>query len=314
MTTAEAARQRRPGSPPMSVPKRMLSTVRAVVVTARPRQWPKNLLVLAAPLAYGGWGPRPDAARALGLGVLAFIAASIAVYFVNDALDVERDREHPRKRLRPVAAGLLSPRAAVGVGVVAVVVAGVLAVPIGDGWFDVILASYLVTSFAYSLGLKHLAVVEILLVASGFVLRALAGAAAGHIPPSNWFVAVCGLGALVVVLAKRTNERAVLTETTAVHHRPALAHYRVRGLRTATIVATVAMLGCYLAWATAQHPTVTTLEIASVVPLAAAMVRFDRIATRPRPVRVEDLLLTDPVMIVCELCWLGIFVVATMLS
>ncbi len=312
MTTAESllASATRPAR------RRTLSSVfRAALRTSRPRQWPKNLLVLAAPLAYGGLGPRTHAVAVLLVATAAFTCASAGVYLVNDAADAERDRAHPRKRHRPIAAGELGRGTALALGVFALVVAIGLAILVGEGLFTVVVSAFITLSLAYSAGLKHVPFLELAIVASGFLLRALGSAAATQIPPSGSFTAVCALGALLVVTAKRTNERAVLAGGVAEHHRPSLGHYSRRGLRTATVVLAAAMLACYVAWALAQHPqSWVGLEVLTVVPLVAAVVRFDLLAIRPRPVRVEDLLLTDPLMLACEALWLVLFIVANMVS
>lgn len=297
----------------VSRPRGPRAALGAVLRTTRPRQWPKNLLVLTAPLAYGGLGPRDHPVPLLLAAAVAFTGASAGVYLVNDAADAERDRAHPRKRHRPVASGELGRRTAVVLGIAAMVAALGVALLVGDLVFTLLVATFIVSSLAYSAGMKQVPVLEIAVVASGFLLRALGGAAASHIPPSWWFMAVCTLGALLVVTAKRTNERAVLGAGMAARHRPALAAYSRRGLRCATLVLAIGLLGCYLAWALAQHPqSSASLEVLTVAPLAAAVVRFDVLALRPQPVRVEDLLLTDRLMLGFEALWLALFVVANM--
>ena len=203
----------------------------AVLRTARPRQWPKNLLVFAAPLAGASLGRRDGLAYAL-VAAAAFGFASIAVYFINDVADAERDRQHPRKRHRPVAAGDLPKRHAV-----------VLGAACGRGRpgrrrADLRAAAHRVRgrlpalSFLYSWVLKHIPVVEVLFVASGFLLRVLGGAAATHVPPSGWFLLVCSLGAFGVAIAKRYTELTNLGAE-AIRHRPVMRFYRPAALRSA---------------------------------------------------------------------------------
>jgi decaprenyl-phosphate phosphoribosyltransferase len=177
----------------------------AVARTARPRQWPKNLLVFAAPLAGASLGRRDGLAYAL-VAAIAFGCASAAVYFINDVADAERDRSHPRKRFRPVAAGELPKSHAVALGV-ACAVAGLMAgAAIREPLLVAAVGGYLSLSFLYSWVLKHIPVVELIFVASGFLLRVLGGAAATHVRPSGWFLLVCSLGALGVAIAKRYTE------------------------------------------------------------------------------------------------------------
>ena len=179
--------------------------IHALWRTARPKQWVKNVLVFAAP------GPRAcSTTRAtLGLTLLAFVAFCLAAsgsYFWNDVLDVEADRAHPAKRFRPIAAGLVPLATARIVGTM-LVVAG-LGVAAGTGrWQTVaVVAVYVVTTMAYSAWLKHVAVVDLVTVASGFVLRAAAGAVAVDVPMSSWFVLCTVFGSMFIVTGKRYAE------------------------------------------------------------------------------------------------------------
>lgn len=280
----------------------------AVVRTARPRQWPKNLLVFAAPLAGASLG-RPYG-LAYGLAAAAaFTAASSAVYFVNDVLDAERDRGHPHKRNRPVAAGTLP--AAHALAVAAACAAAALAVGfwIGEPGLSAVIAGYLAASLAYTLGLKHVPVLELMLVASGFVLRALGGAVATRVPPSGWFLLVCSLGALMVAVAKRSMELAVLGQD-AVAHRPAMRWYTAASLRLGQRCLIVAMVIAYVAWASGEQGSwARDWHLVSALPLAAALLRFSRLSAGSASRPVEDLITRDPVMACCELTWLLMFAV-----
>ena len=272
----------------------------AVVKTARPRQWPKNLLVLAAPIAGASLGRDDGAAYAL-VAVVAFTAASCSVYFVNDVLDAGRDRQHPKKRLRPVASGALPASQALALAALA---AGEW---IGEPLLTLTIAAYLVISFAYSLALKHLPVVELACVASGFVLRALGGAAATHVPPSGWFLTVCSLGALVVAVSKRRGELAVLGPAAA-QHRPVMRWYRFGALSALARVLAAAMVVSYALWAVGDGDGwAQAWHLVSVVPLAVALVRFDWLAGQGTGKPVEDLLARDRPMAVAELAWLALF-------
>jgi len=278
----------------------------AVVKTARPRQWPKNLLVLAAPIAGASLGRDDGAAYAL-VAVVAFTAASCAVYFVNDVIDAERDRQHPKKRHRPVASGALPAGQALALAAVAALTALAAGTWIGEPLLTVTIAAYLVISFAYSLALKHVPVVELLVVASGFVLRALGGAAATHVPPSGWFLTVCSLGALVVAVNKRRGELAVLGPAAA-RHRPVMRYYRYGALSALARVLAAAMIVSYALWAVGNGDGwAHAWHLVSVVPLAVALVRFDWLAGQGTGRPVEDLLARDRPMAVAELAWLALF-------
>jgi decaprenyl-phosphate phosphoribosyltransferase len=275
----------------------------ALVRAARPRQWPKNLLVFAAPLAGDSLGRDDGPAYAL-VAAAAFCAASVAVYLINDVLDVERDRRHPVKRLRPIAAGELRRSHAVLVAAVcaalAIAAGPVVRVPL----LALIIASYLGLSLLYSLVLKHVPVLELLFVASGFMLRVLGGAAATHVVPSVWFLLVCSLGALLVATAKRFTELTVLGDE-AVRHRPAMRWYRPAALRLTQRVTAITMLVTYTLWALGEHGAwLRGWHLASAVPLAAALARFGRLSGRPSARPIEDLLTRDPAMAGFELVWL----------
>jgi decaprenyl-phosphate phosphoribosyltransferase len=279
----------------------------AVVREARPRQWLKNLLVFAAPLAGATMG-RPDGALYAVIAALAFLCASASVYYVNDTMDVERDRRHPVKCNRPIASGDLPVRDAI---VIAVILAG-LAIgsgfAIGTPWLSAVTGGYLVSSTFYSTRGKHIPYLEMLLVASGFVLRVLAGAVATHVPPSPWFLAVCSLGALSVAVAKRYAELTSLG-TEAVKTRPVTRFYQAPFIRVTQIVVAAAMVVTYVMWAAGESDGTRTWHIASAVPLALALARFAMLTGRRTVRPVEDMITRDGLMIACEVAWLALFIV-----
>jgi decaprenyl-phosphate phosphoribosyltransferase len=280
--------------------------VTGVVRTARPRQWPKNLLVFAAPLA-GASSGRDDG---IGYGVAAFAAftaASCAVYFINDVADAGRDRRHPDKCLRPVASGALPVAHAVAIAVIAGVLALASGLWIGVPWLSVIIATYLLVSLLYSLVLKHVPVVELACVASGFLLRALGGAAATRVPPSGWFLAVCSLGALTVAITKRRGELAALGPAAA-RHRPVLQRYSYRTLSAVGHACAVSLLAAYGLWAVSSgRGWRLDWHLLSIVPLALALIRFDWLSARVAGRPVEEVIIADRIMISAELAWLMLF-------
>jgi decaprenyl-phosphate phosphoribosyltransferase len=285
---------------------RGLRWVVAVVRTARPRQWPKNLLVFAAPLAGASLGRRDGLLYALAAAA-AFGFASAAVYFVNDVVDAERDRLHPRKRYRPVASGALPKQHAVVLGAGCAAVGLAFGLLISEPLLTATVAGYLALSFLYSLVLKNIPVIEVMFVASGFLLRVLGGAAATHVPPSGWFLLVCSLGALGVALAKRYTELTNLGAE-AIKHRPVMRWYRPAALRLSQLAVGAGMIAAYLAWAASEAPEARSWHLVSALPLAAALVRFAFLTGRRTTAPVEDLLTRDVPMLVCEACWLGLFV------
>jgi decaprenyl-phosphate phosphoribosyltransferase len=279
----------------------------AVIVTARPRQWPKNLLVLAAPLAAASQG-RDDGTGYALVALVAFTAASSAVYFVNDVADADRDRRHPVKRRRPVASGALPAAQAVALAAVAAVAALASGVMIGEPWLTGTVAAYLAISLLYTLALKHVPVVELACVASGFVLRALGGAAATRVPPSGWFLTVCSLGALLVAVAKRRGELTALGPEAA-RHRPVMRWYGHGQLAVTGQALAAGIVVSYALWAVGGGDGWREAwHLASVLPLAAALARFGWLSVHAAARPVENLIITDRLMIGAEAAWLTMFV------
>jgi decaprenyl-phosphate phosphoribosyltransferase len=280
----------------------------AVVKTARPRQWTKNLLVFAAPLAGESLG-KGSSIRDAVTAFAAFVLASSAVYFVNDVVDADKDKAHPVKRYRPIASGQLGKAHALAAAAICAVVALAAGLFIGAPGLTLVIGIYLCLSMLYSLRLKQVPFVELLLVASGFTLRALGGALATHVPPSGWFLTVCSLGALLVAVAKRVCELQLLG-TEKSRHRPVLRFYSPRGLRVAQRAIMAAMLLAYVFWALGDRTDwMRAWHLASVVPLAAALARFDWLSARPTAKPVEELISRDVPMLWCEAAWLALFVV-----
>ena len=295
------------GAPAGASAVRLLHWLTAVLITVRPRQWPKNLLVFAAPLAGGTLGRDDGLAYAL-VAVAAFSCASAAVYLVNDVADAERDRRHPRKRYRPVAAGTLRGAHAIALAVVAAVAGISAGLAISEPLLVATVIGYLAISFLYSGVLKHIAGVELVFLASGFLLRVLGGAAATHVHPSGWFLLVCSLGAFGVAVAKRYTELTSLGAA-AVAHRPVIRRYRAGALRLTQLIAGSAMIAAYFTWAAGQPRGAAIWHLVSGLPLTAALVRFGILTGRGTVTAVEDLLTRDAVMVSFELTWLALFVV-----
>jgi decaprenyl-phosphate phosphoribosyltransferase len=277
----------------------------AVVRTTRPRQWPKNLVVFAAPLA-GATVGRNDGLGYAMLAAVAFGCASAAVYLVNDVVDAERDRRHPVKRHRPIASGTLAGTHAVALAVVAACFAIAIGAAIGEPLLIAAAAGYLCSSFLYSARLKHVPFVEMALVASGFLLRVLGGAAATHVRPSVWFLLVCSLGALGVAVAKRYTELTSLGAD-AVRHRPVMRWYTPRLLRLAQVVISALTLVMYLMWASGESDGTRAWHVVSAVPLGLALARFGVLTARRTVRQVEDMITGDGPMLACEVAWLSLF-------
>jgi len=194
----------------------------ALFASLRPKQWPKNLLVFAGLVFSRSLFNPAESLRSLG-GFVAFCLLSGAVYLVNDLADLERDRLHPQKRLRPIASGRLKPGAAKVAAVVtaAVGMAGGFAL---DWRFGAVGLAYVVLELAYSFRLKHLVVLDVMTVAAGFALRALAGTVLVHVTISSWLFVCSILLSLFISLAKRRHEL-VFLEGGGAGHREVLESY-----------------------------------------------------------------------------------------
>ncbi|MSQ26746.1 MAG: decaprenyl-phosphate phosphoribosyltransferase [Dehalococcoidia bacterium] len=198
---------------------------RDLLVSLRPKQWAKNSLVFLALLfsANERWSFSDVAGASLLIwqSLAAFVLFSIvasAQYLANDVIDADRDSHHPRKRHRPIASGRVSRSLALTVAAVLAVggLAGSFALaPL----FALLLAGYLSLMVAYSLSLKHVVIVDVFVIAAGFVLRATGGALAIAVPISPWLYLCTMLGALFLGFAKRRNELAVLRSGAAEHRR-----------------------------------------------------------------------------------------------
>ncbi|HZY02373.1 MAG TPA: decaprenyl-phosphate phosphoribosyltransferase [Anaeromyxobacteraceae bacterium] len=201
-----------------------MTLARALLVSLRPRQWAKNALLLA-PLVFAQRATDPAAARRALLAVAAFSMLASAVYLGNDLADRDRDRAHPLKRERPLAAGLLPPAWAAGAALCLGAAGLALAWGLGAGFFGWGVG-YLVLQAAYSALLRSVAVLDVFAIAAGFVVRVVAGAAVIDVPVSNWLYLCTLLLALFLALEKRRAEL-VLLGAEAGRHRGILAAYSV---------------------------------------------------------------------------------------
>jgi 4-hydroxybenzoate polyprenyltransferase len=185
------------------------TSLRLVLETMRPRQWPKNAVVLV-PLVFARVAEPGLVLRGV-LATLLFCLLSGAVYLANDLLDVEKDRLHPRKRFRPLPAGRLSPAAAWAAAGTALTFGLVASAALAPG-FGLVAASYVGLQIAYVFWLKHAVILDVLALASGFVLRAVAGAVVVGVPISPWLYVCALLLALFLALGKRRQELLLLTQ------------------------------------------------------------------------------------------------------
>jgi 4-hydroxybenzoate polyprenyltransferase len=227
-----------------------MSTLRAVIVSLRPHQWTKNLVVFAA-LALSKHLFETDPLLRTLLAFALFCGLSGTVYLFNDVADVEGDRLHPRKRLRPVASGALSVRSATALAVVLGLACLALSLALGRGFASCALA-YLALNLLYSFELKHVVIVDVLAVSLGFVIRAVAGAVAIAVQISDWLLICTLLLALFLTLSKRRHELTSLNDSAA-DHRKILAEYSPYLLDQMVNVVTASCVTAYAFYTTAQE-------------------------------------------------------------
>jgi 4-hydroxybenzoate polyprenyltransferase len=216
----------------------------------RPSQWAKNLFVLA-PLVFSHRLSDPRALERALLAFAAFCAAASAIYLVNDLRDREEDRNHPRKRHRPIASGALSPAVAAIAAAVLAGAAAALVWPLGRSATG-FLAAYVALNLAYSMGMKHVVILDVMAIAMGFVLRVLGGAAAIPVPVSKWLLLCTTFVALFLAFSKRRHELTLL-DTAAVNHRRVLESYSPAFLDQMINVVTASAVVSYALYATAPE-------------------------------------------------------------
>ncbi|MEU9389186.1 decaprenyl-phosphate phosphoribosyltransferase [Streptomyces sp. NPDC048324] len=297
---------RTPAPPAQRTPATVLV---GLLRTARPKQWVKNLLVVAAPAAAGELFTRAAILRLAAVFVL-FTACAAAVYLVNDARDADADRAHPAKRHRPVAAGQVPVPLAYAVGAVLGVLAPAAAAWLVSPAVAALLTAYLGMQLAYCVSLKRVLVVDLVVVTTGFLMRAVSGGLALGIPLSRWFLITTGFGALFMVAAKRYSE-AVQMAGKAGATRALLTEYTTGYLRFVwQLAAGVAVLG-YCMWALEEgglpHTSVLPWRQLSMVAFVLAVLRYAVFADRGAAGEPEDVVLRDRALAVIGLVWLAMY-------
>ncbi|HSS24812.1 MAG TPA: decaprenyl-phosphate phosphoribosyltransferase [Mycobacterium sp.] len=280
--------------------------ITGVVKAIRPRQWVKNVLVLAAPLAALGGPVRYDYAEVLARVSVAFVVfclAASSIYLINDARDVDADRAHPTKRFRPIAAGVvpewLAYTLAVVLGVASLAIAWWLTPNLA-----LVMAVYIGMQLGYCFGLKHQAVMDICVVSSGFLLRAIAGGVAANIPLSQWFLLMMAFGSLFMVAGKRYAELQV-AERTGAAIRKALESYTSTYLRFVWTMSATAVVVCYGLWAFERDRHSGSWFAVSMVPFTIAILRYAVDVDGGLAGEPEDIALRDRVLQALALAWIA---------
>ena len=281
--------------------------IKGLIREMRPKQWAKNVLVFAAPGAAGVLDDGRDLLTAVLLFV-AFCMVSSGTYYWNDIHDVEADRHHPTKRNRPIASGVVPMRVAQVVGTLLAVGGLALSFAISRDTGLVVLC-YVVLTTSYSIVFKHMAVIDLVVVASGFVLRAVAGAVAVDVHMSKWFVLCTSFGALFIVTGKRYAELRELGDDASVH-RATLEEYSLGFLRIVLSVSVAATLVTYCSWAFEVREVSGSswpfYEL-SIIPMATALLRYTLILEQGHGAAPEEIFAADRTLQVLGLIWLIVF-------
>lgn len=289
------------------------STLGLLARGARPKQWLKNLLVFMAPAAAGVLGDWHTTLRVVAAFLIFCVVAS-GTYLVNDVVDAESDRHHPTKRVRPVASGALRQGVALGVGAALIATAIAAALLVGPWGFAAVVASYAGLSLAYSVRLKREPVMELAVVASCFVLRAVAGGVVAHVPLSTWFLAVTSFAALFIVTGKRSAEHARLGENRGVH-RLVLDQYSESFLRSTLTISATVTVASYCLWAFERtgllaHAGDKAIWIElTVIPLVLSVLHILRLLDAGHGGEPEQLALRDHVLQGYGVLWLALMAI-----
>jgi len=274
---------------------------------SRPRQWIKNVLVFAAPGAAGLSLTVDNVAPVLG-AFIAWCLVSSGTYLVNDSMDAEADRLHPRKRLRAVASGVVSISTARVVGLLLLAIGAGAPAVWGAPRMTGLLVLYSAITLSYSLWLKEIAIIDLAAVASGFVLRAISGGVAADVPISDWFLIVASFGSLFIVAGKRHAEHVDLREGRGAH-RATLEEYSLGFLCYVRSVASGVTIAAYCLWAfekadAASDPVLFQL---SIIPFVLAILRYALLLDAGRGGAPEEIVIGDRALQLLGLVWVGLF-------
>lgn len=282
------------------------SVVLGLLRAARPKQWFKNVLVLAAPGAAGVL-LEPAVLGRVGLAFLALCLAASGTYLLNDVGDAEADRRHPRKRLRPIASGAVSKKLAATTGVILMLAGLATAYAAGLGLLGVVVL-YVALSSLYTTWLKHVAVLDIAVIASFFIIRAVAGGVATDVEPSRWFLIVASFGSLFVVAGKRHGESLDLGEARG-SVRATLDQYSPEFLRYVWTLASGVTLTAYCLWAFEQstQPALLPFYGLSIIPFVLFVLRYALLVEAGRASAPEDLVLGDRGLQLLGVAWVAVF-------
>ncbi|WP_181706021.1 decaprenyl-phosphate phosphoribosyltransferase [Chthonobacter rhizosphaerae] len=272
----------------------------------RPHQWVKNAFV-AAPLFFNPHVMSLEAVGLVALGILSFCFVASAVYVLNDLVDRESDRLHPKKRFRPLASGQVTPVAGLTAFVVVLALGLALAFTL-DPSFGALVGLYFLVNVAYCFALKNISIIDVLTITFGFVLRVGAGATLIGVDVSVWILMCTGLIALFLALAKRRDD---LTKSLGSAHRPALNGYTKPFLDAVTSLVLGALLVAYMMYATDTEVAerLQTDQLYLTMPfVVAGILRYLQISlVEERSGAPTVVVLSDTFLIGCMACWFFVF-------
>ncbi len=288
--------------------------IKAIIKEARPNQWTKNVLVFAAPGALGvltQWEP-------LWKTIVMFVAfclVSSGTYYWNDIQDVEQDRLHPKKKFRPVASGAIPLPVARVIGSILLVGGPALAASVRLEAGGVV-ALYAALTIAYSSRLKHVALLDLAIVAAGFVLRAMAGAAGTQTPMSNWFLLCTTFGSFFIVTGKRFAELVEMGDQAA-STRASLKSYTVQYLRQVLVVSCTATVVTYCMWAfenSTNSGEAFPFHSLSIIPMVLALLRYLMVLENGGGGAPEEVFIRDRSLQLYGLVWVVIYGLAVYIA
>ena len=281
--------------------------MKAILKEARPNQWTKNVLVFAAPGALGVLNQWEPLWKTL-LMFVAFCLVASGTYYWNDIQDVEQDRLHPKKKFRPIASGAIPLPNARIIGTILLLggpaLAGAVRLQAGG-----VVALYAVLTIAYSTRLKHVALLDLAIVASGFVLRAMAGAAGTQTPMSNWFVLCTTFGSFFIVTGKRFAELVEMGENAGAT-RASLKSYTVQYLRQVLVVSCTATVVTYCMWAfenSTNSGEAFPFHSLSIIPMVLALLRYLMVLENGGGGAPEEVFLRDRSLQFYGLVWVLVY-------
>ncbi|WBT08598.1 decaprenyl-phosphate phosphoribosyltransferase [Corynebacterium sp. SCR221107] len=293
--------------------------VDGMIKALRPKQWVKNVLVLAAPMSAGAEHLfNKSTLIDVAIAFIAFCLAASSIYLINDARDVEADRAHPTKRFRPIASGVLPVNLAYVMAVVLIIAALAISYTASSGHgLAIVIAVYIVLQLGYCFGWKHQPVIDIALVSSGFMLRAMGGGVAAGIEFSQWFLLVAAFGSLFMASGKRYAEL-LLAERSGAKIRKALEGYTATYLRFVWTLAASAVVISYSLWGFEMASAATGAGAVwyqiSMVPFTVAILRYAMDIDRGNGGAPDELALTDRALQILALAWVACIIMAVYIT